>query len=69
MNNNDWMCPTCSAPVRYEAKASPFCRTTIDGEVPPTFLAVAAGYVGGALLVCMGWLAVFALRGKQRSSF
>jgi hypothetical protein len=31
--------------------------------MPPTFLAVAAGYIGAALLVCLGWTAFFALCG------
>jgi len=61
--NNDWICPTCGAPVQYGAKACPFCRTTSDGEVPPSWLAIAAGYVGMALLVCIGWTAFFALCG------
>ena len=34
-----------------------------DGQVPPSFLAVAAGYVGVALVVCIGWTALFALFG------
>ena len=63
MNNIDWICPTCGVPVRYEAKACPFCQTTIDGEVPPSWLAAAAGYAGLALVVCMGWTAFFALCG------
>ena len=63
MNDNDWICPTCGVPVRYGAKACPLCRTTSDGEVPPGFLAVAAGYIGGALVVCLGWTAFFALCG------
>jgi hypothetical protein len=60
---DDWICPTCGTPVRGGATACPFCRTTIDGKVPPSFLAVAAGYIGAALLVCLGWTAFFALCG------
>lgn len=62
-NADDWICPTCSVPVRDGAKVCPLCRKTIDGEVPPSFWTVAAGYIGGAVLVCMGWTALFALFG------
>lgn len=62
-NTDDWICPTCSVPVRDGAKVCPLCRKTIDGKVPPSFWTVAAGYMGGALLVGMGWTALFALFG------
>lgn len=31
--------------------------------MPPTWLAVAAKHIGGALVVCIGWTAFFALCG------
>lgn len=63
MNTNDWDCPKCGAPVRDGAHACPFCRTTCDGQAPPGFLAVAAGCVGAAAVVCLGWTALFAVFG------
>ena len=60
---DDWICPTCGVPVRDGAKVCPLCRKTIDGQMPPGIGTVAAGYMGGALLVCTGWTALFALFG------
>ena len=63
MNTDDWICPGCGAPVRHVGNECPFCGTSSDGEVPPSWLAIAAGYIGSALLVCMGWAAFFAVCG------
>lgn len=59
----EWMCPTCGAPVQDGLDVCPFCRTTAKGEVQPSSFAVAAGYVGHALVVCLGWTTFFALCG------
>ena len=59
----DWICSTCGAPVQDGLETCPFCRTTADGEVPPSYFAVAARYLGHACLVWLGWTVFFALCG------
>lgn len=62
-DNGEWTCPTCRAPVQQGRDECPFCRTTRDGEILPSWLAIAAKHFGGALLVCVGWTAFFAFCG------
>ena len=62
-NYEPWNCPTCGALVRSTVEACPFCGTTADGVVPPTFLAVLGRFLGSVLLICLGWTAFFALCG------
>lgn len=38
----------------FEAR---YATQMLDGEGSPSFLAIAAGYIGAALLVCVGWTA------------
>lgn len=58
-----WICPTCGAVVPDRMLTCPFCGTTATGEMPPSVVAIAAGYIGHALVVCVGWTILFALWG------